>query len=209
MSRNKALFDTLKAIISKRTGLFCYTRNSELSKKSYLGSRTRFYNSKIGKYSYTGRNAYFFKTIIGNFTSIGDGCQCGMPEHDITYVSTSPVFMIGPNRLHTNFLQIPRPKYRDTEIGHDVWIGANVLIKAGVKIGNGAIIGMGSVVTKDIPSYAIAVGNPAKVIRYRFEDNDIEQLNRTCWWEFDDEQIKKCADAFRDPRALIEASKIL
>jgi acetyltransferase-like isoleucine patch superfamily enzyme len=76
-------------------------------------------------------------------------------------------------------------------IGHDVWIGTNVTILSGVTVGHGSIILSGSVVTKDIPSYAIAGGVPAKVVKYRFSEDEIKILLKIKWWEWNEEKIKK------------------
>ena len=76
-------------------------------------------------------------------------------------------------------------------IGHDVWIGQNTLILPKVKtIGNGAIIGAGSVVTHDVEPYSIVAGNPAKLIKYRFSKEEIEQLEQSEWWKLQPEQLK-------------------
>jgi hypothetical protein len=71
------------------------------------------------------------------------------------------------------------------EIGHDVWIGHGVTVIAGKRIGTGAVIGSGAVVTKDIPPYAVAVGVPARVIKYRFPPGVVEQLLASAWWDWD------------------------
>lgn len=78
---------------------------------------------------------------------------------------------------------------KKTKIGNDVWIGQNAVIMAGVNIGDGAVIGAGAVVTKDIPDYAIAVGVPAKVIKYRYDEETVAALKKIKWWEWSDEQI--------------------
>lgn len=75
-------------------------------------------------------------------------------------------------------------------IGNAVWIGDNVIILSGVTIGNGAVIGAGSVVTKNILNYAVAAGNPAKIIKYRFNDNIITQLEEIKWWDWEEDKIK-------------------
>ena len=83
--------------------------------------------------------------------------------------------------------------YREskTKIGNDVWLGRNVIITEGVTIGNGAIAGAGAVITKDVPDYAIVAGIPAKVIRFRYTDSQIDALNKIRWWDWTDEQISE------------------
>ena len=83
---------------------------------------------------------------------------------------------------------------KQTTIGNDVFIGANVTIIDGVTIGDGAIIGAGAVVVKDIPPYAVAGGIPAKVIKYRFDQDIIEKLLKLQWWNWSDEELQKVAD---------------
>lgn len=197
------VWESIKSFISGRSGL-ALVRRSQVGKHAYIGGGSRFSASTIGRYSYTGRDGSFFMTDIGQFCSISDGCTCGMPEHDMTRASTSPVFQRGRNRLNTNFATMPHPAYPRTTIGNDVWIGANVSIKAGVTIGDGAVIGMGSVVTKDIPPYAIAVGVPAKVVRYRFDEETIAKLQALAWWDWDENKLAKYGEAFCDPRVLLQ-----
>ena len=85
-------------------------------------------------------------------------------------------------------------------IGHDVWIGKNAIITASViTVCNGAIIGAGSVVTKDIPPYAIVAGNPAKIIKYRFSEKVINDLNKMQWWNKKIFELKKELNTFLEP----------
>ena len=93
--------------------------------------------------------------------------------------------------------------YKKTLIGSDVWIGSNSVILAGVTVGHGAVIGAGSVVTKNVPPYAIVFGNEAKVRRYRFDPDLIEDLLKTRWWELPAEAIRKLP--LHDPRACVKA----
>ncbi|NLZ49867.1 MAG: hypothetical protein GX895_14010 [Clostridiales bacterium] len=81
-------------------------------------------------------------------------------------------------------------------MGNDVWLGRNVTITNGANIGNGVIAGAGAVITKDVPDYAIVVGAPAKIVRYRYNPEQIEALNRICWWDWSDEQIRERYDDF-------------
>ena len=93
-------------------------------------------------------------------------------------------------------------------IGHDVWIGHAAIIMPGVTIGHGAIIGSGAVVTKDVPSYAIAVGVPAKVIKYRFDETTIESLLTIEWWNWERAQLEKHFKALNDVKLFIEKFKV-
>lgn len=81
------------------------------------------------------------------------------------------------------------PLKGDTVIGNDVWIGENVTILPGVHIGDGAIIGANSVVAKDIDAYSIAVGNPCRVIKKRFDDETISKLLEIKWWNWNEKRI--------------------
>ena len=83
-----------------------------------------------------------------------------------------------------------------TIIGNDVWVGYGATILRGVNIGNGAIIGAGAVVTKDVPPYAVVAGVPAKIIRFRFDDNKIDSLQKSNWWDkpFDYEWMVKMSE---------------
>ena len=113
--------------------------------------------------------------------------------------STSPVFYdkdncFGqPDFLYAEGITLEQPK---TIIGNDVWIGDQCFIKAGVKVGDGAVIGAHAVVTHDVPPYAIVAGNPAKILRYRFSEEEISALLQTKWWEWSDEEIKKNRSKF-------------
>ena len=90
-------------------------------------------------------------------------------------------------------------------IGNDVWLGSNVLVANNSNIGNGVIAGAGTIITKDVPDYAIVVGSPARIVRYRYSDKQIEELNRICWWDWDDEIIReRYMDFFIDIDRFIE-----
>lgn len=104
--------------------------------------------------------------------------------------TTYPFYIMGGNwggRIAPVMNELPLKG--DTIIGNDVWIGQNVTIMPGVHIGNGAIIGTNATVASNIPPYCIAVGNPAKVIRRRFDDETIELLERLRWWDRTIEEI--------------------
>lgn len=84
-------------------------------------------------------------------------------------------------------------------IGNDVWIGTHAVILTDVEVGDGAIVGAGAVVTKSVPPYAIAAGNPARVIKYRFSEGEIRALLKIRWWEWPDEVIEQHMDDFYAP----------
>ncbi|MFM5751462.1 CatB-related O-acetyltransferase [Aeromonas veronii] len=152
-------------------------------------------NVSIGDYSYLGIRCIVDKgTVIGKFCSIGANCYLGPGSHPTTWLSTHPFQY---NQIHfprdDEYKSIHRKKLvpeSSLVIGSDVYIASGVTILKGVNIGHGAIIGANSTVTKDIPPYAIAVGSPAKVIRYRFEKHIIELLLKIKWWDLPLEVIR-------------------
>lgn len=177
--------------------------NSNLSKSSKVCSGSHIVNSKLGSYSYIGNDCTVIKTEIGKFCSIADNNIIGGASHPINWVSTSPVFYEGRNILRKNFSNHEFNSFKKTVIENDVWIGNNCLIKSGVTISNGAIIGMGSVVTKDIGPYEVWAGNPAKLIRKRFDDNTVEKLIQDEWWNKSISEIKLSAREFNNIRSYI------
>lgn len=179
--------------------------NSHVDKRAKIYSGTEFYDSSIDRYSYIGYDGEVHNCDIGAFCSIANRFIAGGAKHPIDWVSTSPVFYNakGGTGLHLGHLEIPPAKR--TYIGHDVWIGARVIVMQGIQIGNGAIIGAGSVVTKDIPPYAIAVGCPAKVIKYRFDEKTIAELQETEWWKLPDEQLLGLSKKISHPKSFCKA----
>jgi len=133
---------------------------------------------------------------IGNFTSMSSNINFfGSAQHpsvlDRDLVSNFPFTSKG------YFSGYPGPGGNpNINIGNDVWVGQFVTILGGVSIGDGAIIGCNSVVAKDIPAYAIAVGNPCKVVKYRFDFDTIKKLEKIKWWEWDRQTIKNRKEYF-------------
>ena len=169
--------------LTSHIALFCVLQEAVVDKTAAICSGVRFYRGKIGKYSYIGNNSFVSDTDIGSFTSISTDCYIGGTSHPTDWVSTSPVFHKWENIMKKNFARHEFEIFKQTTIGNDVWIGNRVMIKAGVKIGDGAVVGMGSIVTKDIGPYEIWAGNPARLIRKRFDDDIIDAFEKMKWWE--------------------------
>lgn len=164
-----------------------------LGKNAYAVAPYYLHNVQLGDYSYFAKNAQVTNTTIGKFCSIGPNFCCGLGIHPTDGISTHPMFYRG------NIAE-----YKPVMIGNDVFIGANVTILDGVTIGDGSIIGAGSVVSKDIPPYAIAVGCPIQIKRYRLSENQIAAMQRIQWWNWDEEQLKDIRDKFTDIDVFIE-----
>lgn len=182
-------------------------KESDISKKSKVCSAAHVVFSKLGKYSYIGNYTTVIHSEIGNYTSIGDNCSIGGMAHPLTWLSTSPVFYKGKNCLNYNICNESFVPHKKTFIGHDVWIGGNCHIKSGITIANGAVIGMGSVVTKNVGPYEIWAGNPAKLIRKRFTNEQIEELEKVNWYDWKEERLLQYKDSFTDIAKFIESTK--
>jgi len=158
-----------------------------------------YHNVIIGEYTMGG---CFNPNLVGPYTTIGRYCSLARTafirnrNHPINFKSTHP-FFFNPG---LGYCKTDNVGYKPLVIENDVWIGHNAIIMPHVaSIGNGAIIGAGAVVNKDIPPYAIVVGNPARIARYRFSPEAIEKLLNEKWWEKDMDEISKDIDAYCIP----------
>ena len=182
-------------------------KNSQIHKTSKVEAGSQILNLLMDKHSFCGYDCEISNCEIGSFTSIANGVVIGGGMHPMDWVGMSPVFYKGPDSVKAKFSEFERDVVKTTFIGHDVWIGQNVLIKQGVNIGTGAVIGMGSVVTKDVPAYAIFAGNPAKLIRYRFNNDIVQRLLESKWWELDEKILSQVATNIREPEAFLNSLK--
>lgn len=173
-------------------------KNSKIHKTSKICSGSHLVNVTVGKHSDIGYDCTIVNTEIGAFCSIGANIIIGGANHTVDWVSTSPVFNENKDHLTKKFSCHKFNLENHTSIGNDVWIGNNVLIKSNVKIGDGVVIGMGSIVTKDIPSYEIWAGNPAKYIKRRFEKEIADELIKIKWWDWEDDVIELYASSFNN-----------
>ncbi len=144
----------------------------------------------IGAYSYMHSGELYMVSKIGRYCSIAERVIIGVDPvgHPLDWLSSHPFQYTKKNSPIDTGLTY-QSEWQDVEIGNDVWIGQEAMIMKGVKIGNGAVIGARSIVTQDVPDYAVAIGIPAKVVKYRFSDDIVKKLNSFPWWLLSDIQL--------------------
>jgi acetyltransferase-like isoleucine patch superfamily enzyme len=147
-----------------------------------------------------------YNLVIGHFCSIADDLEIYLGGNHYTQLVSSFPFGIVGKQSFPNATKIEsNPNLNgsyckgDVIIGSDVWIGSHVTIMSGVKIGHGAVIAANSHIVKDVPPYAMVGGNPARVIKYRFTEAQIEKLLNIKWWDWDDEKINENLEYILSP----------
>lgn len=185
-----------------------YNKNNKIEKSSTIGKKVTLnncvfnehsrvaeyasiHNTKVGSYSALGRYSKIVHTKIGKYCAISWDTTINAISHPYNHLTIS-AFPYVPRV--GNFVKERKQTYQEVIIKNDVWIGANSVIMPGITIGNGAIIGAGAVVTKDVPDYAIVVGIPAKIVKYRFSKDIINRLLELKWWDLDPKIIKENVD---------------
>lgn len=176
---NKTISNSVKIIISYIKKPFYAIRHNHIDEGTIVEGNVFMRNTHIGKYSYVGPNGCYNNTRIGNYCSLSVGVQIGGMEHSYWDISTS-------TRLSSSCIS-----GKITIIGNDVWIGADCIIKQGVTIGDGAVIGANSFVNKDVPPFAIVFGSPAKIYKYRFDEDKIKKIEESHYWDYKPTKAKE------------------
>lgn len=182
----RSLFTINKKLDETIMGQIVYENNRKLynlGKHSYIGSNIVIWNNK--------------ETTIGKYCSIANDVSIGAHKHPIHTLSSSPfVYQESPSYIGKG-LEIQKPlthlfdvAIKKVTIGNDVWIGIKATIMPDITIGDGAVIGANAVVTKDVPPYAVVAGVPAKILKYRFDEETIKDLLELKWWNYPESFIK-------------------
>lgn len=138
-------------------------------------------SSSVGSYSYLGESCLVTRSTIGRYVSIGNNVSIGPGEHDLQLPSTSAHFYSDPYNQLTQ---------KECIIESDAWIGVDAIILRGVRVGYGAVVAANAVVTRDVPDYAIVAGVPARILKYRFNQEKIDSLLESKWWLLNKKEAK-------------------
>lgn len=189
---------------------------TELEGYNKIYSGCRLYKSVIGLGTYIQSNALVYDTHIGRYCSIGPNLSTIVGRHPSKdFVSTHPAFY--SLLMQSGFSFVERQKFIERGsvnsqasivVGNDVFIGASVTLLGGVTVGDGAMIGAGAVVYKDIEPYSVYAGPVLKLLRYRFQQEEIEFLLKFRWWDKPIDWVKQHADVFDDIKRFIEVCRM-
>lgn len=157
--------------------------------------------SSIGMASYIGYGSTLDSTSVGRFCSIGPDVRVGLHTHPLNFPSTHPAFYSPFFQSSLSFQEVPivEELSRPVTIGHDVWIGARAMVLGGIDIGIGAVVAAGALVTRNVPPYAVVAGVPARIIRFRFSQDQIRILLESRWWDMSIAELEANKALFAKP----------
>lgn len=206
----KYFIGSLKNLSNPAVSLFSKMDNvSEISRKAKINSCVQVCSSSIGDYSYVGRHSRIVHADIGKFCSIAGEVLLGMGTHTLDNLSTSPIFTEAKNGTGHTWVDLTEVKpFRKVMVGNDVWIGTRAMIMGGITIGDGAVIGAGAIVTKDVPPYAVVAGVPARVLRYRFQEDEISMIKTQPWWDMPEDFLRSNLSFFQRPLSIEDISEL-
>jgi acetyltransferase-like isoleucine patch superfamily enzyme len=186
-----------------------FIKSCTFGKFNWIGVGNTLMNSHIGDYTYIAGNCAILDTTIGKYCSIGTGVKIAVGTHPTSViVSTHPSVYCRPDFHSISYVDEDKFTYKKgATIGNDVWIGANAVLVNGVTVADGAVIAANSVVNKHVGPYEIVGGVPAKLIRKRFTDEQIEVLEKVKWWDKPEDWIKKNISSFWNIREFVENFK--
>lgn len=200
---NPCIYEDLKKLLCR------YFPDDCIEELDVMAMQMR-YPYPVGKYSYGPLASGNYQGVesVGSFCSFAFGSDVVL-NHATDYITTHPMIdSISDNSCMYSDEAWYFPgvlsrgvahKATKSKIGNDVWLGRNVIITNGANIGNGVIAAAGAVITKDVPDYAVVAGVPAKIVKYRYTQKQIDALNKIAWWDWSDEEIRDRFDDFYLP----------
>lgn len=217
------IVETLIKFGCKLSQIYVLAAGEDFNKEDII-----YKNCMVGRYTYGYENLlkdYPLAKSIGRYCSI-NGTARIWNNHPVNYITTHPFLdhfeyidwdkyseriamlnQYGEYRNNHEYESSPIRDNRPVMIGNDVWIGANVIILPGITVGDGAILAAGAVVTKDVEPYSIVGGVPSKIIRKRFNDQEVSALLRIKWWDWPHEEIEKNIEYMLNPHEFIRIFK--
>jgi len=189
-----------------RIGYYSRIKKCNFGKYNTIYDNVSLRQVSLGDFSYVSSRTIINNARIGKFCSIGPDCRIGLGKHPTRdFVSTHPIFFSDMKQTQITFADKRYfDEFEEIYIGNDVWIGANAILMDGVHLPDGVIVGAGSVVTRNVPAYTIIGGIPARIIRYRFAESEIDKILESCWWDWDIEWLKKNFHKFHDIKYFID-----
>lgn len=203
LNRYFANFFSRKKLHKNISWLAFWDKATEIPDELYLAPFARLMNCKVGKYTRIKPGCVFKNVTIGKYCSFANDVMIGLGQHPTYLLSTNSVFykegITGKFATSIDYDEEPR-----TYVGNDVWIGNGAVVMDGVHIHDGAIVASRAVVTKDVPAYAVVGGVPAKVLKYRFNQDIIQELLDLKWWNKSDEEIQAALPIFTEKDVTVE-----